>query len=171
MIDQRGFCRFAPRIPARASLPPRVFSSALRQQAFYIEGRLAVGILPAELRDRLFDVLQAQLSGFSILGVGRLDQSSVPDADVGSDAASDVPTMEGGRYTCTGATDSETGLSAAGTAESAACVSAMKQSDPEATAVASKLPRTLRARRVLPLREPDGGCDVNVQAKAKRSVK
>jgi len=107
---------------------------------------LPSGFLPAELRDRLFDVLQAQLSGFSILGVGRLDQSSVPDADVGSDAASDVPTMEGGRYTCTGATDSETGLSAAGATGSVAWASAMKQSDPAATAVASKHLRTLRAR-------------------------
>jgi len=76
--------------------------------------------LPAELRDRLFDVLQAQLSGFSILGVGRLDQSSMPDAGVASDAGSDVPTIEGGRYTCTGATDSETGLSAGGATGSVA---------------------------------------------------
>jgi hypothetical protein len=55
--------------------------------------------LPAELRDRLFDVRQAQLSGFSILGVGRVDQSSAPDAGIGAVAGCDVPVIEGDRYT------------------------------------------------------------------------
>ena len=76
--------------------------------------------LPAELRARLFDVLQAQLSGFSMLGVCRLDQSSSPDAGFGSDAGCDVPAMEGDRYTWTGATDSGTGLSTGGSTGSVA---------------------------------------------------
>jgi len=98
---------------------------------------------------------------------------SVPDADAGSDGG-DVPTIEGERYTCTGATDSETGLSAGGATGSVAWASAMKRSDPAATAVVSKLMRTLRARwfmRVLPLWGSGGGCDGNIQAKAKRSAK
>lgn len=107
---------------------------------------LPSGFLPTELRDRLFDVLQAQLSGFSILGVCRLDWSSVPDAGAGSGSCCDVPTIEGDRYTWTGATDSETGLSADGATGSAVWASAAEQSDPAATAVVSKLMRTLIAR-------------------------
>ena len=115
---------------------------------------LPSGFLPAELRARLFDVLQAQLSGFSILGVCRLDQSSAPDAGFGSDSGCDVPAMEGDRYTWTGATDSGTGLSTVVSTGSVACASAMKQSGPAATAAVSKLLQTLKARwfmRVLPL--------------------
>ena len=115
---------------------------------------LPSGFLPTELRDRLFDVRQAQLSGFSILGVCRFAQSSVPDAGVGSDAGCEVPTMEGDRYTWTGATDNETGLSAGGVSGSVAWASAMKKIDSAVTAVASKRLRTLRARwfiRALPL--------------------
>src|SRR5258708_33848683 len=103
---------------------------------------LPSGFLPAELRDRLFDVRQAQLSGFSILGVGRLDQSSAPDAGSGAGSSCDVPVIEGDRYTCTGATDSERGLSAGGGTGWAVSASAAEQSHPAGTAVASKLPPT-----------------------------
>ena len=80
----------------------------------------------------------------------------MPDADFGSDAGCDVPTIEieGDRNTWTGATDSETGLSADGAAGSVAWAFAMKQSEPAVAAVASKLLQTLRARwfiRALPL--------------------
>jgi hypothetical protein len=115
---------------------------------------LPSGFLPAELRARLFDVLQAQLSGFSILGVCRLDQSSAPDAGFGSDSGCDAPTIEGGRYTWTGATDSGTGLSAGGATWSVVWAFTAEQSDAAVTAVNSKLPRTLRVRwfmRALPL--------------------
>src|SRR5471032_2662112 len=115
---------------------------------------LPSGFFPAELRARLFDVLHAQLSGFSILGVCRLDQSSAPDAGFGSDAGCDVPAIEGGRYTWTGATDNETGLSAGGATGSVVWAFTAEQSDAAVTAVNSKLPRMLRARwfmRALPL--------------------
>ncbi len=96
--------------------------------------------LPAELRDRLFDVRQAQLSGFSILGVGLADQSSEPDAGSGADSSCGAPVIEGDRYTCTGATDSERGLSAGGVTCRAVWAPAAEQSDAVVTAVASNLP-------------------------------
>jgi hypothetical protein len=80
---------------------------------------LPSGFLPIELRVKLFDVRQAQLSGFSRAGVGRAG-SSTPDAVLRSEASGDAPMMDGDWYLYRGVIDSETGSSGGGAAGPAA---------------------------------------------------